>query len=102
MSSIFYPVFYLFVGLGEQNAHTFHRQAGVAQRTGLTAVARGSVHALHSREAGVKLTLQKGGHEHAVEAAKCMWFSQGFSTKAFRFDDTFAHAKKRMLRGASP
>lgn len=34
-----------------------------------------------------------------VEAAICVWFSQGFSLKAFRFDDTFAHAKKRMLKG---
>ena len=35
----------------------------------------------------------------SVEAAKCMWLSPGFSPKAFRFDDTFAHAKKRMLEG---
>lgn len=58
-----YFFFYLFVGLGKQNAHTLHRQAGVAQWTGLTAVARGGVHTLHSGEAGVKLTLQKGKHE---------------------------------------
>lgn len=71
---------YLFVVLGVQNAHTLHRQAGVAQGTGLAAVARGGVHALHSREAGVKLTLQREGVS-AVEAAKCMWFSQGSSTE---------------------
>lgn len=54
---------YLFVGLGEQNTHALHWQAAVAQRTGVTAVARGRVHTLHSREAGVKLALQKGGWE---------------------------------------
>lgn len=61
--AIFYPLLYLFVVLGVQNAHTLHWQAGVAQRTAVTAETRGSVHALHSREAGVKLALQKRGHE---------------------------------------
>lgn len=62
--STFCPLFYLFVGLGVQNTHTLHCQAGVAQWTGVTAEARGSIHTLHSREAGVKLALQKEGHEH--------------------------------------
>lgn len=92
---------YLFVVLGLQDPHPLHWQAGVAQRTGLAAVAGGGVHALHSREAGVKLTLQREDVS-AGEAAKCMWFSQGFSTrKAFRLDDTFAHEKKRKLKGSA-
>ena len=65
---------YLFVGLGEQDAHTLHRQAAVAQRTGVAAVARGRVHALHSGETGVKLALQEKKKKKegmsAVEAAK--------------------------------
>lgn len=57
-----HPLSYLFIGLSVHYAHTLHWQAGVAQRTGVTAEAWGSVDAAHSRKAGVKLTLQKG-HE---------------------------------------
>lgn len=100
LSSIFYPLFYLFVGLGVQNAHALHRQAAVAQRTDVTAEARGGVHALHSKEAGVKLALQEGKRTRALLKLKNVCGSHGASPqKAFRFDDTFAHAKKRMLKG---
>lgn len=60
-SSFASVLFYLFVGLGEDRAHALHRQAAVAQRTGLAAVPRRRVDALHSREAGVKLALRRGG-----------------------------------------
>lgn len=94
---------YLFVGLGEQDAHTLHRQAAVAQRTGVAAVARGRVHALHSGETGVKLALQekkkKGGHERCWSCKMNVILTGPLHEKAFRSDDTFAHAKKRMLKG---
>lgn len=56
-----FPLSYLCVCLSEQNSHALHREAGVAQRTGVAAVARGSVHTLHASKAGVKLALQEGG-----------------------------------------
>lgn len=56
---------YLFVGSSKQNAHTLHRQANITQRADVAAEARGGVNALHSREAGVKLALQKE-HEHEL------------------------------------
>lgn len=69
-SYAFHRVCYLFVGLRKQNADSLHRRAGEAQRAGLAAVARGRVDALHSGEAGVKLTLQEGerrGERRTVE-----------------------------------
>jgi len=66
---------YLFVGLSEQNAHTLHWQAVVAQRTGVTAEARGSVHTLHSGEAGVKLALRNKKEDMSSAEAAGMYVS---------------------------
>lgn len=94
---------YLFVGLGEQDAHTLHRQAAVAQRTGVAAVTRGRVHALHSGETRVKLALQgKKEDTSAVEAAKCMWVSQGlFTEKLLGLMTLLLMQKRECWRGES-
>lgn len=88
-SSIFHPIFYLFVLLCKENTHSFVGHAGEARRTGLATEARGSVDALDSREAGLKLTLQvekkkkKRRTVSAVEVAKCMRFSPGIVDESF-------------------
>lgn len=73
-------VCYLFVVLRKQNPDSFHRRAGEAQWTGLAAVARGRVNTLHSREAGVKLTLQEGkqrGERRTVERRRKLQIARG-------------------------
>lgn len=72
LRSFCFAVIYLFVGLGEHDPHPFHRQAGVAQRTGLAAVPRRGVDALHSRETGVKLALRRGGRATCTRLNPCL------------------------------
>lgn len=93
---------YLFVGLSEQNAHALHWQADVTQRAGVAAEARGSVNALHSREAGVKLALQKRRTWALLKQQKCTCSSQGFSLKVSGPGDLFANEReeeKKRLKG---
>ena len=89
-SSVFDPVFYLFVGLCVYDAHTLYSQAGVSQRTRVTSEPRGGVHTIHSREAGVKLALQERrkerGHEDCLKkkkSAKCVSLSGLLTEKSF-------------------
>lgn len=78
-----FPI-YLFVGLGEHGTHPFHRQAGVAQRTGLAAVPRRRVDALHSREAGVKLAL-RGGQATCTRLEACLQSLKGGENICFTY-----------------
>lgn len=75
---------YLFVGLGEHGPHPFHRQAAVAQRTGLAAVPRRRVDALHSREAGVQLAL-RGGQATRTRLKPCLQSIKGGENICFPY-----------------
>lgn len=81
---VFFVLIYLFVVLGEHDTHPFHRQAGVAQRTGLAAVPRRRVDALHSREAGVKPAL-RGGQATRTRLKPCLQSLNGGENICFTY-----------------